>query len=300
MNKNRKMKLEEKGIQTGKYFSLEIPEGLKPGSKINILVTEDNAVISNIDDMEKNILKDGYVRNTKLYRRFVMAQMFKMLKIGYTEALNQLTYDYTFKTLIEEIHVLSKLQKRDAEAFYERVQFFNSDVAICVCQHYMEQLKIFLDSLPDKKCKGILYKKVKSVGNVFNEDIERKILRPKFDMITKVKMNSSNYEALYYNLKHFWDTRIPLPQQTSKSPAWVDAYKGAGAFYTCKNLIMYHNCYVLDQDHFLNRDASLRELYQKVVSYKGEYYRLLAYMKKLISDNNFSFDERMVELAENK
>ena len=302
MNKNRKAIMESKGIKTGNYFSLELPEGLKPGTTINIVVTDGGAkIIADTFKLEDDILSDGYVRNTKLYRRFVMAQMFKMLREGYTKSLNQMGYDYTFKTLIEEMRVLSKLQHRDEEAFYERIQFFDVDVAAKMCEHYVVQLKSYIKNLPEKKCKGIPYVKIPKIGDVFTVDINRKIIEPKMRMIAQMK-DLKNYNDVYVKVKAFWDSRIPLPQKTKKSPEWVDAFKGAGAFYTCKNLIMYHDCRVLDNQngHFLNRDSSLQDLYNKAVSYKWEYYRLLAYLQKLIKDNNFNFDERMKELASAK
>ena len=36
------------------------------------------------------------------------------------------------------------------------------------------------------------------------------------------------------------------------------------------------------------------------VSYKGEYYRLFAFMKQVIEDNNFNFNKRMQELYPEK
>ena len=91
MNKNERMgKLNLAGVNTGKYFNIDLPNGLKPGATISLVINENgepmviadsydvNTVMSS-DYIANQIISDGYVRNTKLHRRFVMAQMFNML-----------------------------------------------------------------------------------------------------------------------------------------------------------------------------------------------------------------------------
>ena len=90
---------------------------------------------------------------------------------------------------------------------------------------------------------------------------------------------------------------IKLPYYTPKSQVWMDAFKGEGAYYTCKNLIMYHGCKVYD-DYYrrYGRDESMDILKRKLTEYKGEGWRMFAFMKKLIKDNNFDFAARMKEI----
>ena len=88
------------------------------------------------------------------------------------------------------------------------------------------------------------------------------------------------------------DKMVSLPYDTPKSKAWVDAYKGNGAYYTCKNLIMFNNCKV---DGMANRTLSMDILNDKLLEYKGEGWRMFAFMKKLIADNNFDFYKVMEE-----
>ena len=73
------------------------------------------------DVILENIIADGYVKNTKLFRRFVMAQMFQMLNYvsydgrnrGYNDYLRtRYGYDYTLKMMLEEVRVLSKQETR--------------------------------------------------------------------------------------------------------------------------------------------------------------------------------------------
>ena len=102
---NRMEALKAANIETGKYFSVTLPEGLKPGSTINVTISEDGSPVIVSPEKKRNseeesflsqIYEDGYVRNTRLHRRWVMAQMFRMLnyksyytgKSGYDAYLN--------------------------------------------------------------------------------------------------------------------------------------------------------------------------------------------------------------------
>jgi len=316
MNKNERMeKLNEAGINTGKYFNIDLPNGLKPGATISLVINENgepmvvadsydvNTVMSD-DHIAKQIIADGYVRNTKLHRRFVMAQMFQMLnyksydgkKSGYNDYLKHYYgYDYTIRMMIEEVYVLNKLEARDRESFEERSHFFTKDVVIAVLEDYMDKLKKHIETLPDHKCKGIPYKKIKGT-NIFNADIKKRIYDPLTQIINWIRY-SKNYAEMYRYLHRFTKRMIKLPYETPKSKVWIDAFKGAGAYYTLKNLIMYHNCVIkIGKFEIYWGTNAMRHLKCKLDEYKGEGWRMFALMKKVIADNNFNFQARMAEI----
>lgn len=324
LNKKERMeKLNEMGVNTGKYFNIDLPNGLKPGAKIALIINEngepvvvadnyDENTVMNPDCVAKQIIEDGYVRNTKLHRRFVMAQMFQMLdyqawngnESGYHACLrNCYGYDYTFKMMLDEVKVLSKLESRDKETFEERSNFFTKQVIINVMLDYMEKLKDYVESLPDKKCKGIPYKRVKG-QNIFNEDLNKKLYRPLSYQI--IYMNGAkNYTQIYNILSKFMSEMVKLPYKTAKSKDWIDAFKGEGAYYTLKNLVMFHDCAIYTGKYgafdynkgykLVGMDA-VKHLNEKLVEYQGEGYRMFALMKKVIYDNGFNFDKRMEEI----
>lgn len=311
MNKrNERMeKMVNAGIETGKYFTFELPEGLEPGTKLHVVIDESGAPqvkpVMETDPVYKDIIEDGYVRNTKLHRRWVMAQMFRMLnykswdktRVGYNEALKNYGYDYTFKMMLEEVKVLSKLEARDFESFRERSHFFTKDVVVAVCKDYLEKLKKHVDKLTTKNCKGVPYKTVKG-EHIFVEDLNKKLYWPLQYKINDV-VRAENYTEMYRALQRFMKDMVKLPWTTPKSKEWIDAYKGEGAFYTCKNLIMFHNCKVQADSMvrpFYTRDESMNILNVKLNEYKGEGWRMFAFMKKLIADNNFDFNARMKEI----
>lgn len=307
MNKrNERMEqLMNAGVNTNKYFTFELPEGLEPGAEIAIAIIDGKPQVVNKakeNPVYNEIIEDGYVRNTKLHRRWVMAQMFRMLNYryrdtikgvfeeGYNDALKRYAYQYTFDMMLEEVRVLSKLEVRDLESFTERSHFFTKDVIVKTCEDYLTKLKEFIDSKPTKNCKGVPYKRIKG-QNIFVEDLPKKIYQPLQYKINRIKW-ADTYTDMYKELCNFMKGMIKLPWGTAKSKDWIDAYKGNGSYYTAKNLIMFHDCKF---NGTYPRDFSMDILKSKLDEYQGEGWRMFAFMKKLIADNNFSFDKAMKE-----
>lgn len=307
MNRNERMeKLNGNGVDTSKYFNFNLPNGLKPGATISLVINEDGqpVIVGGNDVVREQIIADGYVRNTKLHRRFVMAQMFHMLNYvswdgkekGYTAALHNFGYKYTLDMMIEEVRVLSKLEVRDQDSFMERSHFFTKEVVVAVLDDYLNKLQKYVESLPNKNCKGVPYKTVKGV-NIFNTDLDKKLYRPIRDRIYLVQ-RAANYNLMHRELMAFMRYNfVKLPYNTPKSKAWVDAYKGEGAYYTLKNLIMFHDCKIEYKYEVYRKEAAMQQLKYKLDEYKGEGYKMFAFMKKVIEDNNFDFNKRMAELG---
>lgn len=308
LTKNERMNaLKAAGINTGKYFTVDLDNG----TKIHLIIDEngnpvrvDNAVNDPIMDQ---IIEDGYVRNTKLHRRFIMAQMFQALNYvsydkrdkGYNACLRRMySYDYTLKMMLEEIRVLSKLEARDKEAFEERVHFFDKNVVVAVMEDYLEKLKKYVDTIPNHKCKGVPYKKIKGV-NIFVDDLDKKVYSPIVSYVYKVRA-AKNYAEVYKVLSQFMNNRrfIKLPYDTPKSKVWMDTYKGSGAFYTLKNLVMFHNCGIKVDGYDVRYGVSAMSfLNYRLDEYKGEGWRMFALMKKVIADNNINTKTHIAEVC---
>lgn len=311
MNRNKRMEaLNNTGVDTSKYFTVNLPEGIKPGATISLVINENGQPVvvneKKNDVIANQIIADGYVRNTKLHRRFVMAQMFQMLNYvsydgtgsGYNAYLRKMyDYKYTFNMMLEELRVLSKLEERDKESFEERSHFFTKDVVVYVLNDYMEKLEDYIDQLHTKKCKGIPYKHVKGM-DIFVDDLDKKIYEPMRKCIFAIKY-AKNYFQMYRLLNNFMLKMIKLPSDTPKSKAWIDAYKGEGAYYTMKNLLMFHNCFVEVENTGLKLYGTKAVSYinSKLDEYKGEGWRMFALMKKVIASNNFDYGARMHELG---
>ena len=300
MNKNERMeKLNAMGINTGKYFTV----ALDNGTQVHLIIDE-NGNPKKVDDVIANqIIEDGYVRNTKLHRRFVMAQMFQALNYvswdrkreGYNEWLKNFDIKYQFSMMLEEIRVLGKLEERDFETFKERSNFFTKEVVLKTMADYIDKLKASIETKKTYKCKGIPYKKVAGM-DVFVEDLNKKIYASMRADICKV-YTARNYNEIYKALKTFMSKMITVPYTTPKCKEWVDAYKGEGAFYTLKNLVMFHNCGIMGSDGTMIYGLNaVNYLNERLYEYKGEGWRMFALMKKVIADNNFDFNKRMSEI----
>ena len=68
MNKNERLeKLNQAGINTSKYFTVDLDNG----PKIHLIIDENGQPVvinKKEDEIAKQIIADGYVRNTKLHR----------------------------------------------------------------------------------------------------------------------------------------------------------------------------------------------------------------------------------------
>lgn len=306
--KERMEMLSKAGHNTNKYFTLDVNEAIPAGAKIHIVVDKDGNYVPEIisevkDDIFNMIIEDGYVRNTKLHRRFVMAQMFYMLNYasydgryrGYNECLKRMYgYSYTLNMMLEEVKVLGKLEVRDRETFDERRHFFTVEVIMSVLSDYVEKLKKHVDNLPTKNCKGVPYKRI-GKQDIFVEDLGKKLYQPIIFDVYRIR-SAKNYNEIYNILNNVMHKMVKLPYDTPKSKAWIDAFKGEGAYYTMKNLIMYHNCKILARYEFYTTQESMDILKRKLDEYYGEGWRMFAMMKKLINDNDFNFYDRMKEI----
>ena len=299
LNKNERMnKLNAMGINTGKYFTIP----LENGGSVTVIIDENGNPVKVNDAIATQIIEDGYVRNTKLHRRFVMAQMFQGLnyksydgrKTGYNEWVKRHSLKYAFDMMLEEIRVLGKLEERDRDTFVERAHFFTKDVIMKTMEDYVEELMKHVDTLPSKNCKGVPYKRVKG-NNIFVVDLDKKVYAPLRYDINRIKYASS-YNELYKIVRNFMGKMVALPYTTPKSKSWVDAYKGEGAFYTLKNLVMFHSCGIKVDGHMVYGAAAVSVLNKRLNEYKGEGWRMFALMKKVIADNNFDFKKRMSEI----
>jgi hypothetical protein len=110
-NKTERMnKLNAMGINTGKFFTIP----LENGGSVTVIIDENGNPVKVNDTIANGIIKDGYVRNTKLHRRFVMAHMFQGLnyksyhgrKSGDNEWVKRHSIKYAFDMMLEEIRVL--------------------------------------------------------------------------------------------------------------------------------------------------------------------------------------------------
>lgn len=283
MKNNRMETLKNNGVDTGRFFTILVNETIPAGTKINISIEGSEAIA-------QQIIEDGYVRNTKLHRRFVAAQYMRMLNSenGWHDYLNRnYGYMYQFDMMIEEVRVLKEIAKRDMNTFMERSQFFSHAVVMQVLEDYRKDMIKYIGELPKKKCKGQPYVYVKGYGNVFVSDVDNNVIAPINAAIARCK-TCQNFNDLYDTLVVFKSRMIKLPYYTKKSKTWVDAFQKAGAFYTLKNLIMFHDVELAyGRVICTGSENSIEKLNELVKTYEG--YKMHALLKNTIEVNHFDF-----------
>lgn len=262
------------------------------------------SILEDDDPLFRAIIDQGTVPNRRLFRRWVMAQMFHMLSykdylckepVGVTEMIHRLGYEYQWKMLIRELHAQMKMEKRDPENFADRNRWFNKEVVEQMAQDYIGQLNRYVADQPMKKYKGIPYKCVKG-KDIFMHELHEKLFYPLSIAASRIRY-AKNAIQLYDAVKKFNNLRVRMKHDTPQCKEWVNAYKGAGAFFTMQNLIRFHGCTLID-DYGKRQDKyqSLAFLTAKAEAYKnGEGWRLLAVLKKMLDDNNIDIRKKMAE-----
>jgi hypothetical protein len=333
MNKNteRMEKLAQAGIDTTNFFNLnlQIPFGAEvklvvDGKEMIVPATNeigtstpvafttpviiDGASLLN-DSIAKSIINDGYVKNSKLFRRFVFAQTMKLINYqswknpnrkGWEAGFKDLySYQYQFEMMADELHTLAKLQKEDPEYFAERTMFFNGDVVVALLNDYLYRLKKYVKKQMrenPRKYRGQEYVKLAKYGNVLVKDLDDKVYIPIQERINVIEsmVKAENYSYVEREFKIFMDKFYnKLPYETTKCAVFKDAFKGIGGFESLKNGIRFHGLILRG---CTNKYDSERKLYELLNGeYKNEVWRFHNLLVETITYNNFDLRKSIAE-----
>ena len=296
--------LKEAGVDVSCFFSMKGADG---GEYVGKMEDGKMSILADNDPIYDAILQGGDVYNPKLARRWVMAQMFHMLaleegmqcgwyKNSITDQIRSKGYDYMWKQMEEELHAQMKMAKNgDIENFNDRNHWFNKEVLAAMIEDYRYQLHLHVKhKVKVQKCKGVPYKRICG-ENVFVDDIKKKVFEP-IEMLKNGSLNAKIPSQLEYVIRRFNEirkTRSWNPRQCAK---WIDAYKGAGAFFTMQNLIRYHKCRFTDCfGNKMSKDASYCELVSKAKEYKDEGWRMIGLLRQFLKDNDINIEKKMAE-----
>lgn len=293
------------GIDVTNIFAVTNAEGVESIARLEnggltILADNDPIIIA--------ICKGGTVPNRRLFRRWVMAQVFHMLTqknwktgkpVGFLNALQAKGFRYSWEMLIEEIRVQAKLELLDQENFIQRNRWFNKNVAGAMAADYLKQLNEHVEQKKKecKRCKGNPYITLNG-NNIFVDDLRKKVFNPLERYARQIK-DAKNMTDLYHAVVGFYQIvkEMYSPYRLVMSQAFKDAYKGAGGYFTMRNLIMFHGCKMLSsKGNPLVESSSLRELDKLAEAYKnGEGWRMFGAMKELIANNGIDIEAKMNE-----
>lgn len=278
--------LKAAGVDTTKMFAMQSASG--EGMLVRV-VDGVPSVIADDDPIFAMIAKGDYIPDRHLFRRWVMAQMFHMLKDGdFTKELHNKGYEYTWKMTEEEFRVQARMAVNDKENFAMRNYWFDRAVAVSMAKDYIQLLHKYIGKLKTRKCKDIPYKRV-SCKNIFCEDLNKTIFHPLEFAVLSISI-ANTPKALYEAVKKFNGMRIKLEWGTRQCPVWVDAYKGSGAYFTMRNMIMFHGCNIKN-NKTIQANLNVLEEYKKACRYKG--WCMLGVLKELIEDNGIDIKAKI-------
>ena len=294
--------LQAAGVDTSKYFSINLPGGGEQLMKMNdegvpVAVTADDPVLA-------AIAKQGTVPNRNLFRRWVMSQVFHGLQNkygGFTKWLAWKGYRYQWDMLLEELRVQKKLYGKDMENFEARNRWFNRELAVKMGKDYIEQLRHDANCRPIHKCKGVPYIKYDH-ENIFVSDIEKKLIAPIVERVEHISRQNAP-TGLYFAVEQFCRAaHLNVTGGFKQCAEWKDAYKGMGAYATMQNLIRFHGCtFPKDNDFYTRKLSGLQMLENAALSYhNGEGWRLFGLMKQMLEENNIDIEAKMKGWSEAK
>ena len=261
-------------------------------SKFSLTLNGINVDLSIADEY----VEDKHISNAPDNRPWVTAQTFRMLyepsynaktrKMEYgwdAYLINVHGYMYQFTMMLDEIDTLATLEKKDPEMFKDRSRFFTKDVVVNTCLDYVDK---FMDYVNKNHNKGMV-KLESKYGKCELKQVEV-IIDTFYNVINDMQYHSDNYKDLYTFLKKFVKIMNKLPYDTPKCKAWKEAFKGNGAYYTLRNLVLSHEV-VLRGCRGMN--DSLAKLTECLETYKGEYWRFHYMLKDTIEYNDFDLKE---------
>ncbi len=184
------------------------------------LMQANNSIIVNLfkedDPIIAELSKGGFIHNPELFRRWICAQTFRLLKdpAGWTAAVRKhYNTKYVFKQCVRELVLLTKLATKSPNDL--RFNFFT-----------LYDLKRIFSDLVDYANAGYFRSTTK-------EELKDKIMR------------TSSFANLLdvirsYRFKFTNKTTNHLPRE------WLNCFKGAGAYYTLQNIIRTHGLILPD------------------------------------------------------
>lgn len=305
--------LKAAGVDVSKYFPLGDDQLIKIENGAAVPVDMDDTTI---DAVGKQIVEGGYVSNWKLFRRWVMSQMFHMLRDmekdgkSFNEVLQKKGYEYQWRMLENELYAQMKMcDHKDYENLKARNRWFNGVVAHDMSIDYISKLRSYIDDKciytfkedkdgNEKKtykhtCKGNPYIRLQN-EDIFVADLERKVYTPLRNLANKMGA-ATTYKELYDAVREFNKNRKHLAWETKMSDAFINAYKGSGAYYTMRNLIMFHGARFLKSGRKMSEANSLKELESKAKLYDEQGWRMLGVLKQLIKESGINIQGKIDE-----
>lgn len=246
--------LKAAGINTDGMFSIH----LKNGVTVDVNVHD-------TDEVSEQIMENGTLNNEKLYRRWVCAQMIRILdKLRYKNAYGDIRYYsfneymndhynwvYQLRMMEDEYKTLARMKKDGDDELDRRMDFFHPNKVVRIYREIADQISNRVEDEIGRerhhKCHGTPY--IFFCREMFFFDDARRRVKQLNDVVDHLA-TLAEYELFAEMRKEMIKFRELIPYgidawNLKKSATWIDAYKGAGAYYTLQNLILFHDAKVV-------------------------------------------------------
>ena len=257
----------------------------------------------NDEPLSERVRKQGPVKNHRLFRRWIMSQMFHTLLTmknwneGFARLVRNRGLRYMWKVIKNELHDMRAIQRHgDTEEFDRRNRWWSADAVYGIACSFAFDLEKETSRLRIRKCKGREYVTVPGFGMVFCDEVNEKIIVPLHDRI----------EAFHKcNCQRTADALCDFASQFKDSTAWklgmptefIDRFKGAGAYFTLRNMLMFHGCRIPYEaaQKFGRKDynTDLEVLDMAAEANKDQGWQLLGLLKDTIKLNGIDVEEKI-------
>ena len=262
----------------------------------------------------------GHLAAPSLRRRFVTGQMVAVMNSelwgtrrggGLTGWINAQGFEHAFQVAKQELNYLAHCEKNnDQKSLHEREMWWSKALFVGMAEHFLATLKEYIMGLKVRHCKGVEYRRFHDL-DIFCSDLYEKLYWPLQRRISDMK-RAKGYQELY----EIWSGSKYLPSRMSKRSDWrtleikgkgwltcnlpretpiyrgyKEAFKGAGAYYTMANLILFqksNDFRLFRNGKRLTKRQSEMELHRLNAQFaaEGAGYKLYAVLKEFFEDNN--------------
>lgn len=298
--------LRARGVDTSLYYPMGNDHVIKIENGSAVDVEMDDV---EMDDVERKMIEGGHINNYTLFRRWVMAQMFRLLRweancgIKVEDNVANKSYAYAWKVLEQELHAQCKMEEHgDMENYEMRHRWFDAKVVMDMLTEYRNMLWKELDSkmyrfdsnglrVPRHTCKGKPYVRIGG-DNVFFSDISTKV----FGLMRNMEFRMSKCVSMrdwYVLVRDFNMARKNINKSLYHDLTFMNAFLGSGAYFTMRNLIMFHGAKFRMNDAEIDEIYSLRMIDDACKEKDG--YKMMNMLRQLIKDSGISVEKKIAE-----
>lgn len=311
---DRMEQLKANGVDTSKYFQFTLDENtLSRG--VALKLDGNNLTVQLADEVEglkREIQNNGTVACTQLYRRWICAQMLRIQRDIENHRLwdietymRRFKYNYMRDVIMDELDALIAIKRDgDMETYKERSSFFTTYVILRVYETWAKDLdkslanaKVHIQNRYSYYASNKGKEEYVKIGarNFYVRDVKNT------SYYVGLGLESIRRDQSIENIRRCCKCMNELlnkyatgkDQPFSVPKEFMTAYKASGAYYTLKNLVLFHNAWL--ENYESGEILQGREAFEYLRTYlpdayAGDGYKIYALMKRCLKDNDIKLN----------